>query len=428
MRQHLIPREKYQSEIMAFKSTDLVKVLTGIRRSGKSSLLRLTEASLARESLPGDSFVTINLEEMGLGIKTAGDLHEYCMAHSSPEGKTYLFIDEIQRVEGWHDAVNSLRVSIDSDIYITGSNAFLMSSDIATYLSGRYVEVNVLPLAFSEYATFCGLEETGDIGILRTPTGDNMLSSTLLDRYMGFGGMPAIASLETTQQMHASYMSSLYEAVAERDVLARGRNNRFAEVKDKRLLRTLSTFLSDNVGNLTSPARIANCLQAEGSKTTNKTVQSYIEALAAAYIISPCKRYDLHGKSLLKTNEKYYLIDMGLRSYLDGYRGTDSGRAFENIIYLQLLYMGFTVHVGKLYDKEVDFVCNKDGRVVYVQVADNLFSEKTMERELDPLRRIRDNYEKWVVVRQGSYPENIEGIRIIPALPFLLKGCLQSKV
>lgn len=423
MSQQLIPREKYQAEIMAFKNTDLVKVLTGIRRCGKSSLLRLAAESLKQESRPGDSFVTINLEEMGLGIKTASDLHEYCMAHSSPKGKTYLFIDEVQRVEGWHDAVNSLRVSMDSDIYITGSNAFLMSSDIATYLSGRYVEVSVLPLAFSEYSTFCGLEETTDSGILRTASGEPMLSSTLLDRYMGFGGMPAIASLETTQRMHASYMSSLYEAVAERDVLARGRHNRLAEVRDKRLLRTLSTFLSDNVGNLTSPARIANCLQAEGTKTTNKTVQSYIEALAGAYIISPCKRYDLHGKALLKTNEKYYLMDTGLRSYLDGYRGTDSGRVFENVIYLQLLYMGFAVHVGKLYEKEIDFVCSKDGRVVYIQVADNLLSEKTMERELDPLRRIRDNYEKWIVVRQGSYPEDIEGIRIIPASSFLMEGC-----
>lgn len=420
MDKDLIPRDKYLDEILAFKNTDLVKVVTGLRRCGKSSLLQLALNHLQENREKNDVFISINLEQLNLGIGTARELHNYCIAQASNDGKTYLFIDEVQRVDGWHDAVNSLRVSIDCDIYVTGSNAFLMSSDIATYLSGRYVEISVLPLVFKEYLSFCGMHTTKSKGILEDGNGERILSSEILERYLTYGGMPAIASLDTTRSMHQRYFASLYEAIVKRDVLQRGRGEKLQLVTDDRLLKTLCEYLSDNIGNITSPTRISNSLTDGGLKTTNKTVQAYIGALAGAFILYPCKRYDLHGKAILKTNEKYYLVDPGLRAYLDGYRGSDTGRLLENVVYLQLLYEGYSVHIGKLYNREVDFVANKDGKIVYVQVADNLYSKSTLERELSPLVSIKDNHEKWIIVGQGERSRNIDGIKIIPAIDFLL--------
>lgn len=420
MVQHLIPRNKYLNEILAFKDTDLVKVVTGLRRCGKSSLIQLASEKLRDEGNKNDAFVSLNLEQLEFGIETARDLHSYCMDRASRHGKTYYFIDEVQKINGWHDAINSLRVSVDCDIYVTGSNAFLMSSDISTYLSGRYVEISVLPLVFSEYLTFCDVRTTSNKGILEKQDGTQLLASEVLNRYLEYGGMPAIASLDTTRPMQKSYMASLYEAVVRRDVLQRGRGEKLQLVTDDRLLKTLCEYLSDNMGNITSPAKIANSLTSNGVKTTNKTVQAYIGALTGAFIVYPCKRYDLHGKSILKTNEKYYLVDSGLRSYLDNYRGSDRGRVLENAVYFQLLFKGYTVHIGKLYNKEVDFIATKEDRILYIQVADNLYAESTLEREISPLRSIKDNHEKWIIVGQGDYPKNIDGIKIIPVIDFLL--------
>lgn len=420
MAQRLISRSRYLDDILAFKNTDLVKVVTGLRRCGKSSLLQLALEKLKAEGNESDAFVSINLERLGLGIETARDMHDYCIDHRSKLGRTYYFIDEVQKIDGWHDAINSLRVSIDCDIYITGSNAFLMSSDIATYLSGRYVEIPVLPLVFEEYLAFCGVRVTSSKGILETQDGTQLLASEVLNRYLEFGGMPAIASLDIARPMQASYLSSLYETVVKRDVLQRGRGEKLQLVTDGRLLKTLCEYLSDNIGNITSPSKIANSLTSSGVRTTNKTVQAYIGALAGAFILYPCKRYDLHGKAILKTNEKYYLVDPGLRSYLDGYRRSDRGRVLENAVYLQLLFEGYTVHIGKLYSREIDFVATKEDRILYIQVADNLYAESTLEREVSPLRSIKDNHEKWIIVGQGDYPNNIDGIRIIPIIDFLL--------
>lgn len=411
-------RDRYLEQALMFRDTDLVKVVTGIRRCGKSSLLGLVRSRIESEQDPTRAFVSVNLENREFGIKTADDLYAYCKAHLSKDGKTYFFLDEIQRIEGWHDVVNSMRVGFDCDIYLTGSNAFLLSGELATYLSGRYVEIKMLPLALSEYASFCDLRISKDHALAIPPAGDPLTTDRLLERYLEFGGMPAIASLTTTRAEHRTYLSSLYETVIVRDIPDRERNASQRAIQNPDALRLITEFLADNVGNPTSAKKIADTLTSAGSKISDKTVAAYIRALDDAYIFYPTKRFDLHGKAILRTAPKQYIVDTGLRSFLTDYRGSDIGRVFENAVYLQLLYEGWTVHVGRLYDQEVDFVCTKEGRTVYLQVTDELYSEQTRKREIAPLAKIRDNYEKAIVVRQGDYDRDVDGIRIIPARDF----------
>lgn len=415
--QGLIKRERYLERILAFRDTDLIKVVTGVRRCGKSSLL-----TLVREGLKagGARCLYLNLESKKTPVKTEDDLYTFFTEGTADSGRSYLFIDEPQRVSGWQNAVNALRVDLDCDIYLTGSNAYLLSSELSTYLSGRYVETRMLPLSFAEYADFCGVEFTSGSAVAFSANGKPVLFDDLLGRYLAFGGMPAIASLDTTQQAYAAYMSSVYDAVAVRDIINRERERGRSRVSDPRLLRSIATFLADNVGNECSANGIAAALSSGGTKTTNKTVDSYLSALNEAYLFYRAVRYDLHGKALLKTNPKEYIVDLGLRSYLGGYRVSDMGRLFENAVYLQLLYEGWTVHVGKLYGREIDFVAVRDGARLYIQVTDNMMGERTRERELAPLRSIRDAFPKMVVVRDGTYGTDVDGIRIVPAREFFL--------
>lgn len=417
--EHLIPRDKYLAELFMFKDTELIKVVTGIRRCGKSSLLSLAARELSRSGVPPQALVSANLENKDLGIKDEESLYDLCKSNLSDKRKTYFFIDEIQIIDGWHRAINSLRSSYDCDIYITGSNAFLMSSELATYLSGRYVEINMFPLTFAEYVEFCKLQFTDDTQILQYDS-KPVLTDTALSSYMKYGGLPAIAEWNIPQHKHEIYMQSLVETVVKRDILQRGRGGKLHPVKDEDLLEKICLYISDSIGNLSSPNRIANTLTASGRQTSNKTVQSYLDSLTGAFITYPCKRYDIHGHALLKTNPKYYLVDMGIRSYLDNYRNSDSGRVLENIVYLQLRYLGYSVNVGSLYKKEIDFVASRNSEILYIQVTDEMYSEATQKRELTPLLAIKDNHPKLIVVRQGSFPHDIDGVRIISAAEFLL--------
>ena len=412
-------RQVYLDRALAFRDTDLIKVITGVRRCGKSSLLQLVRDKIASEEGWGRAFVSLNLESKACPVATEDELYAYFRDRLSTEGRTYIFLDEPQRIEGWQTAVNAMRVDFDCDIYLTGSNAYLLSSELSTYLSGRYVEVRMLPLAVEEYLDFCVLSFGGS-SVAADVDGRAVLFDDVLERYLRLGGMPAIASLATTQEMHAAYMAGLYDAVATRDILNRERSRERGRITDAALLERVVSFLGDNVGNNLSMKGVADALTSAGSKTTNKTVDSYVRALNEAYLFYKADRFDLHGKEILRTNPKLYIVDLGLRSFLGGYRSTDMGRVFENAVYLQLLYRGWHVHVGKLYGKEVDFVAVKDGRTVYLQVADEMMSDSTRERELAPLRSIRDSYEKFVVVRQGRYEADAEGIRILSARGFFL--------
>lgn len=418
LKRELKKRGRYLDEALLFRDTDLIKVITGVRRCGKSSLLSLIRSQIESEGIAGRKFVSVNLESKNTGISTEDDLYSYVRDRLSLERRTYLFIDEPQRIEGWQNAVNAMRVDFDCDIYITGSNAYLLSSELSTYLSGRYVEVKMLPLSFSEYAAFCGVSFEPGKSVALAPDGEPVLFDDMLTRYLEYGGMPAIASLSTTQAQHSAYMSGVYEAIAVRDIVNRERGRGRSTVTDSVLLRRVAEFLADNIGNECSPAKIAGALTSAGSKTTNKTVSSYISALEEAFLFYPAKRYDLHGKAILKTNFKEYVVDTGFRTWMAGYRVTDTGRLFENAVYFQLLFEGWRVHVGKLYGKEVDFMAIKDGQRMYVQAVEGMMDESTRERELGSLKSIKDAWPKIVVVREGYYESDVDGIKIVMARDF----------
>lgn len=416
----LINRQLYLNRALMFRDTDLIKVITGVRRCGKSSLLKLIRSTIEAEAVKGRVMASINLESKSCPIKTEDELYHYFRNKISQTGRTYIFIDEPQRIEGWQTAVNAMRVDFDCDIYLTGSNAYLLSSELSTYLSGRYVEVKMLPLALCEYLDFCKLSFDEGSSATISAEGKPILFDEVFKRYLTYGGMPAIATLATTQEEHSTYMAGVYDAVITRDIMNRERQKNQSKITNPMLLERIVSFLGDNVGNQLSINSVANTLVSSGAKTTNKTVGSYVTALNEAYLFYKAERYDLHGKAILSTYPKEYIVDLGIRSYLNGYRSTDFGRLLENAVYLQLLYKGWRVHGGKLYNKEVDFVAVKDGRIVYIQVTDEMFSESTRQRELAPLQSIKNAHEKIVVVRQGNYEADIDGIKIVSARDFFL--------
>lgn len=415
----LYPRQRYMDKALLFRDTDLVKVVTGIRRCGKSSLLELVRRKLEEEAGGKSVFISANLEARSLGIDSAEDLYQFLCARMNQHGKTYLFLDEIQRVTGWHDVVNSVRVEFDCDIYVTGSNAYLLSGELATYLSGRYVEVKMLPLSLSEYLDFCGVSFAPGKMVTLAGNGEPVLFEDLFERYLRYGGMPALSMPSITQQAHAQYMEGVFNTVLVRDVLNRERDGESA-VTDADLLRIVSEYLADTVGRQSSLKKMTDAINSGGRKTTHRTVGAYVHALESAYLLYPCKRFDIHGRAILKTMPKYYLVDPGIRNYLVDYRETDTGFVFENAVYLQLLFEDWKVHVGKLYQAEVDFVATKNGRTVYIQATDEMFTEGTRARELASLRSIRDAHEKVVVVRRGDSETTEDGIRIMRARDFFL--------
>lgn len=345
----IITRQSYLDAALLFSDTDLVKVITGVRRCGKSTLLEMVRRHLEETKGPDFCSIALNLEGRTCPIATEAELYDYVQRNLNPNGRTYLFIDEPHRLDGWQDAVNAMRVDFDCDISLTGSNAYLLSSELSTYLSGRYVEVEMLPLAFSEYLDFCGLSFAAGSSLAMAPNGSPVLFDDVFGRYLRFGGMPAIVSLDTTQAMHSMYMSGVYEVVASRDIVNRMQGRGQSRITDPELLRRVTEHLVNGIGKVVSTEGTAKALSSARAQTTGKTVSSYVSALDKAYLIYCAPRYDLHGKEILKTNPKQYIVDLGLRAYLSGYQVTDLGRMFENAVYLQLRYLGYSVHVGKLY-------------------------------------------------------------------------------
>ena len=421
----VIIRQKYLDQLLRFRDQDLIKVVTGVRRCGKSTLLDMVRERLADEGVPEERLLTFKMESMEFdGIGDYRDLYAMVRERVSGVERPYLFFDELQQVEGWERAINSLRVDLDCDIYVTGSNAFLLSSELSTFLTGRYVEVEMLPLTFSEYLDFRGMEWFGagsaQADLVRLSDGGYGSLQAVLDQYRRYGGLPFLALSEPDPEAHRSYMRSLYDTVIVRDILERERRRGRRQITNPDLLRRLCSFLADNVGNESSVNSIAGTIRAEGLRTANDTVDAYLSALREAYLFYRARRYDIRGKELLKTGGKHYVVDVGLRSFLGGYRDADQGRVFENIVYLQLLYDGYEVSVGKLRSGEVDFVATRGGERVYVQVTEDMTEPATMERELAPLRAVRDAWPKMVVTMRGSYPTDVDGIQIVSAADFLL--------
>lgn len=431
----LKPRDTYLKQLVAFQDTEPVKVITGIRRCGKSSLLKLMCKHLLDSGVTPEQIVTMNFESLEFREMDVKAFYQYIKRRVLNDRRMYLFFDELQRLPHWEDAVNSFRVDFDCDIYITGSNAYLLSSEYSTYLSGRYVEIKVFPLSFREFLDFHGyqLEE------YRTPQGEfrkraydnddrSVEMDDLFEAYMRYGGMPGIADIGLEQDKVNVLLDGIYSTVVVRDILERERRRGQRQITDAELLRKVIRFLADNVGNSTSLNSISNTLVSEKllenrtrqGKPAIQTIAAYVGALKESYLFYEIKRYDIKGKEELKTLGKYYIVDTGLRNYLLGYRDLDTGHIIENIVYFELLRRGYDVAVGKIGGKEVDFIATKDEEKIYYQVTDEMISESTRMRELAPLQEIRDNYEKIVIARSVNSTAMVEGIKIHKLKDFLL--------
>ena len=352
MQKNLRKRDLYLNRIIAFQDTEMVKVMTGIRRCGKSSLMKLMAEHLRDTGVTDEQIIEMNFESMSIPDMDARGFYEYVKARICPGKRTYLFFDEVQKVHGWENAVNSFRVDFDCDIYITGSNAYLLSSELSTYLSGRYVEIKVLPLSFQEFLEFHGYtltERKSPAGGIRKKItdaeGETYDVSELFDTYARFGGMPMLADIGLEIDRVTAALDGVYSAAVINDILEREKRKGQRNITDPVLLRKIILFLADNIGNNTSATSIGNTLVNEGllengtrkTKPAVQTIQAYIEALVEAYIFYEIKRFDVKGKEYLRTLGKYYIVDIGLRNYLLGYRDGDSGHILENIIYFELL-------------------------------------------------------------------------------------------
>lgn len=430
-------RDLYLKRMIAFQDTEMIKVMTGIRRCGKSSLMKLMAQHLRESGVADDQILEMNFESMRIPDMDARGFYEYVKAHICPDKRTYLFFDEVQKVTGWENAVNSFRVDFDCDIYITGSNAYLLSSELSTYLSGRYVEIKVLPLSFREFLDFHGYTLTerkspagGVKKRIMDANGEIYDAKELFDAYTRFGGMPMLADIGLEIDRVTAALDGVYSAAVINDILEREKRKGQRTITDAVLLRKIIMFLADNIGNNTSATSIGNTLVNEGlledgkrkTKPAVQTIQAYIKALTEAYFFYEIKRFDIKGKEYLRTLGKYYIVDMGLRNYLLGFREGDSGHILENMIFFELMRRGYDVAIGKIDNQEVDFIATKTDEKKYIQVTETMNAPETRERELAPLRKIRDSYEKIVIALECDLAQTQDGIKIIRALDFLLEN------
>lgn len=433
---NLKKRELYLQQVKAFQDTEMIKVITGIRRCGKSSLMKLMADELRHSGKEDKQIIEINFESMRFSEMTAKEFYDYIADRVLPEKRMYLFFDEVQRIASWENAVNSFRVDFDCDIYITGSNAHLLSSELSTYLAGRYVEIKMLPLSFREFLDFHGyrVEEYQSLAgktkrRIKDASGEIFDPKELYEAYAKFGGMPMLADVGLEQDKVTAALDGVYSAVVVRDILEREKRKDQRTIKDSLLLRKLMMFLADNIGNTVSATSIGNTLVSEGlledgkrkAKPATHTIQAYIEALKESFIFYEIKRFDIKGREYLKTLGKYYIVDIGLRNYLLGYRDGDTGHILENIVYFELLRRGYDVAIGKIDNKEVDFIATKADEKKYIQVTESMTTPETRDRELAPLQKIADNYEKLVIAMDPGLMQDQAGIKIMSAIDFLLE-------
>lgn len=419
-------RDLYLNKLIAFQDTEPVKVVTGIRRCGKSSLLKLMIQHLLDTGVPKEQIVEMNFESHDYKDLTSDGLYNHVKAMAIPGKRMYLFFDELQRVPRWEEAVNSFRVDLDCDIYITGSNAYLLSSEYATYLSGRCVEIKMLPLSFREFLYFHGfqLRETASAlgGIKKQAVdqnGERYELREVFDAYLRFGGMPGIADVGLDQEHALTLLDGIYSTVVVHDILEREKRRGQRQITDPVLLRKIILFLADNIGCTVSANSIGNTLVNEGlleggtrkNAPSAHTVQAYVGALLESYIFYEVKRFDIKGKEYLRTLGKYYIADIGLRNYLLGFLDRDTGHVLENIVYFELLRRGFDVAIGKIDNAEIDFIASNAEEKLYVQVTESMSSEEVRRRELAPLQKVRDNYEKMILSLDPGLETSFEGIK-----------------
>lgn len=429
-------RNIYLNQLIAFKDKEPVKVITGIRRCGKSSLLKLMQEYLLNSGVKQDQIIAINFESLEFQEMNYKELYEYVKKKISTKKRTYLFFDELQRIERWEDAINSFRVDFDCDIYITGSNSYLLSSEYSTYLSGRYVEIKMYPLSFKEFIDFHGYK----LKEYKTPIGEKRKRAVnendeiveirdLFDAYMRYGGMPGIADVGLEQDKAITLLDGIYSTVVVRDILEREKRRGLRQITDAELLRKIILFLADNIGNNTSLNSVSNTLVSENmiqnrerqGKPATQTIASYVGALKESYMFYDVKRFDIKGKEYLRTLGKYYIVDIGLRNYLLGFRDRDRGHALENIVYFELLRRGFDVAIGKIDNLEVDFIATSANEKMYIQVTESMKNESVRERELKSLQKIHNNYTKMVITLDKALDDEYDGIQSIDIIEWLLK-------
>ena len=394
-----IKRTKYLDRLIQLNGTPDIKIITGIRRSGKSKLMQAyidyLKSNNENINIIYIDFMDLEYEE----IKEYHRLHNYVEEHYQKGKDNYLFVDEVQMCSKFELAINSLYSKNKYDIYITGSNAFLLSADLATLFTGRYIELHVFPFSFKEYCQFYDTETDKDM---------------LFDDYTFKGGLAGSYAYRTEQD-RSNYIKEVYETIVTRDLI-----QKYA-LPDTSVLQKLSEFLMDNISNLTSPNKVSNILVENKTITNHVTVGKYIKYLCNAFVFYNIKRYDIRGKKYLENTEKFYLCDSGIRYAILGSRNMDYGRVYENIVCIELLRRGYDVYVGKLYQKEVDFVVQKGSEKLYIQVSDNISGQETFERECDPLLKIRDAYPKVIIARTKHPKYSYEGIEIYDIADWLLK-------
>ena len=429
-------RNLYLDKLISFCDMEPVKVVTGIRRCGKSSLLKLmVEYLLEERGISKECIIEMNFESFEFKDMTEKDLYNYVKERCVIGERMYLFFDEVQRVDKWEDAVNAFRVDLDCDIYLTGSNSYLLSSEYSTYLSGRCVEIKMLPLSFKEFLYFHDFEvkETQNVlGGYRKQifdkNGEKYELKEVFEAYTKFGGMPIISDIGFDQEKALIVLDGVYSTVVIRDILEREKRRGQQRITDPVLLKKIILFLADNIGSNISVSSIGNILVNEGLLTENKrgktpsahTVQAYVNALLESYIFYDIKRFDIKGKEFLRTLGKYYIVDIGLRNYLLGFRNRDTGHVLENIVYFELVRRGYDVAIGKVDSKEVDFIATKVDDKIYIQVTESMMGEDVRKRELEPLQKIRDNYEKIVLSLDTGLENSFDGIKSVNLIDWLI--------
>ena len=399
----MIERNEYLNVLKRFKDKELIKVITGIRRCGKSTLLEMYKDYLLKNGITEDQIISINLEDLKYNfIEDYMSLYNYICDKLKSNKKNYVFIDEVQKINEFQKAVDSLYIKKNVDLYITGSNANLLSSELATLLSGRYIEVKMLPLSFKEYKDAY----------------KNLNNDELYQKYISYGSLPYTTNLDTEDDV-SMYLSSIYNDIIIKDVMAR------KKIQDETMLRSVANFAMDNIGNLVSTNNIANTMASDGRDINVRTVERYLEGFTESFFLYKASRYDIKGKQYLKTGEKYYVSDLGLRYFILGRKIGDYGHVLENVVYLELLRRGYDVFIGKVDEYEIDFVAiNNDGRI-YVQVAETLKGTdendtKILDRELRSLKKIDDNYEKIILTSDKTPLANEDGIKIRNVYDWLL--------
>lgn len=395
----MIERNDYLNLLIRFKDKELIKVITGISRCGKSTLLELYKNYLINNGIEEEQIISINLEDLKYNfIDSYMSLYNYINDNLNPNKKNYVFIDEVQKVEEFQRAVDSLYLNKNIDLYITGSNANLLSSELATLLSGRYIEIKMLPLSFKEYKLAY----------------KNISDDELYQKYISYGSLPYTISLNTEDDI-SLYISSIYNDIIIKDVMTR------KNIQNETMLKNVANFIMDNIGNITSTNNIANVMKSNGRDINVRTVEKYLEGFIESFFIYKITGYDIKGKQQLDSNAKYYVSDLGLRYFILGRKIGDFGHILENVIYLELLRRGYEVYIGKSNNYEVDFVAINNKGKIYIQVAETLKGIDTLERELRSLKKINDNYEKIILTLDKIPLGNDEGIIIQNALDWLLE-------